>query len=232
MTVAAVSVRYAVYFTPEPGSPAERLGASLLGRSAVTGRRLRQPAPELSGITGEPRRYGFHATLKAPFALAEGVAEQDLRAALDDLAASLAPWALPGCDVATVGEGTFLALVPQERDPRLDELAARCVRELDRFRAPLAQADIERRGPLPPRERDLLLRWGYPYVLEAFRFHITLTDSLPDAEQRADVAKQLRALCAPLLDPGALVASGLGLFVQTRKDRAFRMRAWFPFKSK
>ena len=67
--------RYAIYYAPAPGSGLDRFGAALLGYDAFTGKDLPFPedilqaAPDWRGLTGDPRKYGFHATLKAPLSL-------------------------------------------------------------------------------------------------------------------------------------------------------------------
>ena len=64
--------RYAIYYTPAPGSDLDRFGAQLLGYDAFTGVDLPFPdsilqmSPDWHDLTRDPRKYGFHATLKAP----------------------------------------------------------------------------------------------------------------------------------------------------------------------
>lgn len=141
--------RYAVYFTPKPETPLARFGAAVLGYEADAGERvphLDWPGIDptaLEAITAEPRRYGFHATLKAPFRLAEGFAEEALADAVRALAASQP--VVPVGRLRPVLLGAFVALVPAEPSRRLDLLAAECVAALDRFRAPLDKAEFARR---------------------------------------------------------------------------------------
>ena len=176
--------RYAVYWAPRAGSDLARLGAAWLGRDAEADRPVARPdlGVDLAAHTERPRRYGFHATLKPPFALAEGCDAAALDRAVAQLAASLAPVSAPGLALDT-GLG-FLALRPAGPAPALDALAARVVEALEPFRAPLASDEIARRRAhgLAPREEALLLRWGYPYVMEAFRFHLTLTGPVSGLE--------------------------------------------------
>ena len=130
-----------------------------------------------------------------------------------------------------VGElGGFLALVPAAAAPELDRLAAACVREFDRFRAPLTDADRASRGPelLSDQERAHLDQWGYPYVLELFRFHMTLTGPLEEPE-RGRVKAILEHAFAPLLAQ-PLVVDQLALFTQTHRVAPFRVVARFPFR--
>lgn len=182
-----MTARYALYFAPDPDDAWWQFGSRWLGRCAATGREL--PRPEIEGVdhaaftalTAAPRRYGFHATLKPPFWLARGAQLPELARALDRLCAAQASFCLP--PLVAAGLDGFLALLPSSREPRIDALAAACVRGLDRFRAPLIAAELARHrcGPLSAREDLLLQRWGYPYVLDRFRFHFTLTGSLRDS---------------------------------------------------
>ncbi len=179
--------RYAVYYAPPAGAFAER-AAAWLGRDAETDAALPQPdlGLDAAALTAEARRYGFHGTLKAPFRLAEGESLETLRAALADLARDLAPVRTPGLRMAEL-EG-FLVLEPEGDPAALRALAAEVVTRLDRLRAPLDASEIARRRPelLSPRQRALLELWGYPHVLEEFRFHLTLTGRLePDLAARA-----------------------------------------------
>jgi putative phosphonate metabolism protein len=194
--------RYAVYYAPEPGSALARFGAAWLGRDAETGRPagpleppgLPRPAAEL---TGPPRRYGFHGTLKAPFRLAEGAAPARLTAALAGLARETPAFTLPRLELRALGD--FLALVPSAPCPPLGALAAACVTRLDGFRAPMPPVEHARRAAgLGPVEAAHLARWGYPFVLDAFRFHLTLSGPLPP-EERAATATALAPVLAPIL---------------------------------
>ncbi len=213
--------RHAVYWTPPPG-PLAAFGAAWLGWDPAPGARvprldppgLPRPAAE---ITDGPRRYGLHATLRAPMRLAEGVSSGDARAAVEALAASLAPARCDGLRLAR--EGGFVALVPSGDASELGALAAEVVRATDPLRAPSGEAELARRraAGLSARQEALLARWGYPHVMEAFTFHVTLTGPLDDAEGAAvEAALQPvveRLLPRPfVLDAVALVEEGDGLF--------------------
>ena len=71
----ADTARYAIYYAPAPGSGLDRFGAQLLGYDAFSGEDLAfadgilQATPDWHDLTGDPRKYGFHATLKAPMSL-------------------------------------------------------------------------------------------------------------------------------------------------------------------
>jgi putative phosphonate metabolism protein len=224
-------LRYAVYFAPAESSALWQAGCGWLGRDARTGARLAQPtvdgwsAAEIERLTASPRMYGFHATLKPPFHLAEGYTVQQLTQAMQRLAAASPAFVLPQLELGSL-DG-FLALQAQRADARLSTLADACVTELDHFRAaPSADELAQRRAAgLSARHEQLLARFGYPYVLDQFRFHMTLTERLPPAQ-----SKRLRPWLADhLADALALPVrcDDLCLFVQQRRDDAFVLRQRF-----
>jgi putative phosphonate metabolism protein len=192
--------RYAIYWTPPPG-PLARFGAEWLGWDPASSAEVDVPefaSPNLRQITARPRYYGLHATLKAPFRMATGQTEGGLRDALDRLAKGQPPVCLKALALARMGR--FICLRPEGETAMLDALAAEVVRRLDPFRAPSTEAEIARRSrarPAPDADA-LMLRWGYPHVMERFRFHVTLTGPLKDAET-ASVEAVLMHLLAPLL---------------------------------
>lgn len=203
--------RYAVYYAPRPGAFATH-AAEWLGWSAETDQPLPQPQvpgiADPAAITQEPRRYGFHGTLRAPFRLAEGVTALHLMEALAGLSARLAPVICEGLRLEDM-QG-FLALTPEGCEAALLALGAAVVEATDPLRAPLTGAEVARRRPemLSARQRALLDRWGYPFVMEEFRFHLTLTDRLADP---APVAAALAVHFAPVL-PRPFVIEDLCLF--------------------
>ncbi len=202
-------MRYAIYYVPRI-QPLAAAGAAWLGWDVVAGCTVAQPdVPGIAALTQAPRKYGLHATLKPPFALAEGNCVDDLDAALAQFAKAQASVSLDGLQLDRLGR--FLALVPVGDQTHLATLAANCVQNFDMFRAPAPDAEVARRraAGLTPSQDAHLLRWGYPYVLDQFRFHITLTGSLGDDQLRVaqDYLQQtLPALPAPfLIDQIALV---------------------------
>lgn len=221
------SCRYAVYFAPDPNSPLVRFGARWLGYDVSTGGSIPQPAvagitPErFAAITAEPRRYGFHATLKPPFALAEGTAGDALDRAVATLTAGIPAFVAGRLRLGCIAG--FWALVLPEPCAPLDRLAARCVAELDQFRAPPSGTELERRrqAGLSAAQEALLERWGYPYVMGEFRFHMTLTARL-GGEEGAAVGRALAPLIAPLCEE-LLVIEAICLFHQPRRDAAFHL---------
>ena len=218
--------RYAIYAAPARGSALGKWGAAWLGRDAETGAAV--PPPALSGWTAEavarvtefPRHYGLHATLKPPFRLAAGETEAGLSEALARFAEGRAP--PPPARLRLASLAGFLALVPDDDAAPLCRLADDCVEHLDRFRAPPSAEELARRreARLSAREEAHLERWGYPYVFDTFRFHITLSGSLPEAQRRR-LAASLAPLLAPVLAEPLRIPD-LALFV-SEAGGAFRL---------
>ena len=225
--------RYSIFMAPPAGSALWRFGSAVIGYDAETGLDVPLPpglpdAAGWRGLTSEPRRYGFHGTLKPPFRLSDGTSEIDLLVAARTFAASRVPFHLPALGVAALG--AFVALVPTERSGALDRLAGDCVRAFEPFRAPLNAAERERRlrAPLTERQAASLERWGYPYVFDDFRFHMTLTGSLP-AERREPVRAALAERYAGIARRPALVAASVAVFRQPSPDERFRVLERFSF---
>jgi putative phosphonate metabolism protein len=224
--------RYAIYFAPARDSSWWRFGASWLGRDETSGAKL--PQPELPGcsrsrfeeLTTEPRRYGFHATLKAPFSLAQGVDEAHLLHATAALATTAHQVSVGPLSVDH-WKG-FVALRPVAPPPALVTLAERCAIELDWMRAHLSEAERIRRqtGGLSPREDELLHRYGYPYLLDRYRFHFTLSGRCPPAEA-APLCAAAASACETLAATTPLVVDRLVVFVEPSPGADFRRLAEF-----
>lgn len=177
-------MRAALYWTPNLGDPLFAAGNAWLGRDPETGATLPQPdVPGIAALTADARRYGFHATLRAPMRLR--AAWPELLDATARIAASQRPFVLPRLQLASV-DG-FLALTLSAPCPAMDALARACVQGTEAVRAPLNEFELARRraAPLTARQEELLAAWGYPYVMEEFSFHMTLSDRLNEAQLRA-----------------------------------------------
>ena len=188
--------RYAVYYLPPEGSELATFGAAWLGWDNATGQIVDHPVLDgidVSAITETPRKYGFHGTLKPPFRLAEGTHADDLADAVATLAADITPFETPPLILKTLG--FFLALVPSGRCVPLADMAMRCVTKLDHFRTAATEAELAKRrtADLSARQEAYLTEWGYPYVLDEFRFHLTLSGRL-DAEGLATACQVLTPL--------------------------------------
>ncbi len=222
--------RFAVFWAPPAGSPLARFGACWLGWDAEAGRDvprmaidLPRPLPEM---TRAPWRYGLHGTLKAPFRLASGKDPAALDAAVAELAAGTARLTAPG--LAPTARMGFAALTPTGSSPAIDALAGACVEALDGFRAPPSQTELARRrsAGLSARQEDHLLRWGYPYVFDEFRFHVTLSCRL-----RPGKAETMLAALTPVLAPmlgQTLPVADICLFGDPGANVGFRLLRRYP----
>lgn len=231
-----MSMRYAVYFAPAPHSRWWAFGCAWLGYDAEACRAVPQPAIRdvpvevFAAVTGVPWRYGFHATLKAPMRLAEGVDEAEFFAAVARLAAGWKAFTLPPLRVERLG--SFLACTTVARDPRAHALADECVRELDAFRAPADAAEIARReaAGLSDAQRALLARWGYPYVLDEYRFHMTLTGPLDRVLPQVEIAvTEAASEAVAALADEPLACDAMCVFTQAAPGAPFRLRQRYAF---
>jgi putative phosphonate metabolism protein len=232
MNTANGPARYALYFAPRPGDALAVAASQWLGRDPETGQaRALRPVPgiaaeRLAEITAEPRLYGFHGTLKAPIALADDITEREFLDAVGKFAAAGRAFSVPALQLDEISG--FLALVPSAPCEPLHDLADRCMVEFDEYRRPADEAEVMRRraAGLTPRQDELLLRWGYPYVLEHWRFHLTLTGRLPQSAERTTIANVLRQRFASFVDRPLSVAD-LCVFRQPAPGRPFLVQARF-----
>jgi putative phosphonate metabolism protein len=224
--------RYAIYYASAPGSDLDRFGAHMLGYDAYDGGDLPFPEsvtkeqPDWRELTQDPRKYGFHATLKAPMALADGKTEVELAAACKAFAGR--PRRIPVIEPIVDSISGFIAVISARASAELLELAADATSEFDSFRAPLTPEDHDRRNPakLTPRQCAYLERWGYPYVMEEFRFHMTLTGRL-DAERRDPIVAMLRDRFSAV-GLKQLAVDRLALFHQHDAASKFRIIGHWP----
>jgi putative phosphonate metabolism protein len=223
--------RFAIYCAPAPDAALSQRAARWLGRDSLRGDTAPLAiagigATERAELTRSARRYGFHATLKAPMALKPGATREALEAALARFAA--AHHTVPiGTLVLAALEG-FIALIPAHQDAMLTAFAAACVADFEPFRAPISPAERARRlaAGLTARQVDHLDRYGYPFVMDDFLFHMTLTDRLPP-EQAASVMAAAQTWFAPALET-PVVLDRLVLFHETEAGAPFRRLADFP----
>lgn len=229
--------RYAVYFAPPVASALWRFGCGVIGYDAATGRDLSFAEMAScsnhawSEITDEPRRYGFHATMKAPFELAPNCDEAGVLRHTQQLAAESTPVTIDRLDVAPIGR--FIALVPSRRSEGLQALAAAAVERLDHLRRPLSPADRARRlrSPLTARQVEYLDRYGYPYVLDEFRFHMTLTGPIADESERLRICARLSRVYGAAVPSEPVTIDALSVFRQDRRDGRFHIIDRFPLSA-
>ncbi|MEX3977545.1 DUF1045 domain-containing protein [Paraburkholderia sp. EG287A] len=227
------ATRFALYYAPPRESAWWRAGCAWLGRDPETGDTL-APPPWLAGLTQPletltvaPRRYGWHGTLVPPFRLAPGVTPAALLAAAQQWAQGQARFE---ASVEAALLGRFVALRPADdaAETALRELAANALRALGSLRAPQTPAELAKRldAPLTQRQRAYVETWGYPYVFEEFRFHMTLSDSLNDAQTCAQLVD---AWNRQMHDANPLPVDGAALFVEPGPGAPFALWRRLPF---
>jgi len=222
--------RYAVYFTPPPSHALWHAGCDWLQRDPASDE-ARLPTRD---HVNEPWRYGFHATLKPPMRLAAGRDEAGLREALGRLARRTPRFAMPALSVQWLAD--FITLQPSTPLPSthaLHRLADACVTELDAWRVPPSPDELQRRlaAPLSAEQVALLHRYGYPHVLAHWRFHMTLSNSLPADAALRDAMRQAAArhFAAALALP--LTCDALSLFVEPAPGQPLRLLQRCPLAS-
>lgn len=191
-----MTARYAIYYAPGPEEGLHARASAWLGRDAITGETLARPeVPALSdldldALTADPRHYGFHATLKAPFELAPEKTEGDLLDAFHAFAAGEPAFS---AEIAPQGLSAFIAFRLTVASPAMQALHEGCVRAFEAYRAPLGEADLARRrkAGLSPVQEERLRAFGYPYIFDDFRFHMTLTGAVRDEALRSRITTAL-----------------------------------------
>lgn len=229
-----VAARFAVYYAPSYESAWWRAGSAWLGRDAQSGAACVPPQPPglhrpLMELTRAPCRYGWHGTLVPPFRLADRVTQHDVLAATQEWAATQSAFALP-VEAATLGEFVALRPADQRGEANIRAVAGNALQTLDSLRAKPSAADLARRlvAPLSERQRELLIEWGYPYVFDEFRFHMTLSNSLADAGERAALVAWWQSQ-TPMLGP--LIVDHAALFVEPSPGAPFVLWRRVPFNA-
>ncbi|MBB2696722.1 DUF1045 domain-containing protein [Rhizobium phaseoli] len=225
-------MRYAICFTPPASDPLSLVAANWLGRNVFSGDMLEPPAVRGLGIheiafhTAVPRRYGFHGVLKGPFHLSADMSEPQLLRDLMRYAGTFAPFQISRLEIARLG--SFYSLMPSAPCEQIQYLASAIVQEFDRYRAPLSEADIERSDPdgLSAAQFANLHRWGNPYVMDEFRFHMPVTGSI-NAIDMPRIEPALRTIFEPVLKEPVMV-SNVALMIEEGAGGPFRVHSLHP----
>lgn len=225
--MASDDARYAVYYAPEEDSPLGLFGQEWLSPAERHPPEWASDAELWSQATASAAHYGFHATLKAPFRLSGGRTETELLSAVNSLARDSTPFEAPALELSELGR--YLALTFAAPCPDMDALHQRCVVELDGFRAPLTDADRQRRisSGLTQQQSEMLERYGYPYVINDFEFHLTLAGPLDDGPRKQ--IKNLLSDSPGIRSYSKLYIGNICVFFQSDRKTAFRLLERFQF---
>ena len=222
--------RYAIYYAPEPGTPLDAFGRSWFDPKSADHRKGagKLTTQRIAELSENSRRYGFHGTLKPPFGLNPSTTLDSLLQAARVFARTLAAIEIPPLELAIIGK--FIALTPVTQSAALEKLSAACVRAFEAFRVPLSdeQLDNYKLNRLTVHQEQMLEHWGYPYVMEEFRFHISVTDRIDDDAERAEIMKALETLAAPVLGK-AITVRDLTVFGQADIDEPMLAIERIPF---
>jgi len=220
----AQPARIALYYAPPAMSAWWRAGCEWLGRDPETNR---NSATSAATLTRTPRRYGWHGTLVAPFRSQDDVSLQDVLASAREWAQGQARFDMR---MVPVEMGRFVALQAVDHDDAqtVRMLAESALRALDSLRARPSREENEKRVTpgMSARQIALLHEWGYPYVLDEFRFHMTLTSSLDSAALRRGIMEDWSARCDAL---GSMPFHGAALFVEPEAGAPFELVERLPF---
>lgn len=225
-------MRYAISFTPPPFDPLTLTAASWLGRSIYSGETVEHPATRLLSLhqiayyTAVPRRFGFQASIKTPFRLSEGSSEASLLRELMRFAGTIEPFEMPRLEIVRLGD--YFGMAPVMHCDHLQFLAMAVIQAFDSFRAPLSEAEIERRSPenLSAPQFANLHRWGHPYVMDEYRFHMTLTGPVAGPD-RSRVEQALHGVFDPFLQED-LTFGNLALFIEREPGAPFQVHSLHP----
>jgi len=231
--------RHAAYYAPAPQSLEWDLGSQWLGRCAHQLKTLEQPrwnelnAELFEKLTLSPRLYGWHATLKAPFELNPGFMSEDVQKAFQELARNtVSSFHLP---IKLTVLGDFLALVPSQPSLELQKFAEDCVTQLHSLALTLSKSELQRRtgSGLNDRQTNLLHEWGYPFVMDQFKFHMTLSGSLKnvDPQLKIDLKAAAQEWFAPILKNG-LSIDAVTWFSQDQPNSNFQWLERFELDSR
>jgi len=232
-----LTARFAIYFSPSEDSELGIFGATVLRRKSICSSEWLHPKLPVQFPADScwhtqiqvPAHYGFHATIKAPFELANGQTIGQLQIDLEQFCASQQPIALTGVKPTRTPRYHALAYDPQSQQPsELRQMAADCVQHFEPFRAALTDADIKRRNPslLTPEQRDNLSQYGYPYVLDDFNFHMTLSGAKNQNDE--NYLRWLTQLYQTMVTETP-VLDRLSIFYQPDRDTAFVQHSEFLF---
>ena len=232
---AAAFHRFAAYYAPEQDSTLWQAGNRWLGLDPKSGQALlpsisgRLPGP-LQPVMDAPRRYGWHATLKAPFSLAPGVTVGALHEAMQALCSLHHAFVMPLLKVQRVDN--FLALVPAQASPEIQGVADACVMTLHPLAQALPQSEVQRRrgGGLSDEQEHMLQQWGYPHVLKQFQFHMSLTGSLAGVSA-VDVQLLIAQAQAIFEDLAPTRFDGVALVGESVSGAAFNVLHRYPFSA-
>ena len=191
--------RYAIYYAPIENPELDLFGKCWLGWDPYKGEETTKS--DLSKLTSfkkfsslvlTPKQYGFHGTIKAPFRLKNEYTYNDLENKVREISKQIQSFHLDKLVIKKLGN--FIALTPS-KNLKVNDVSNKFVEGLDFLRDDLSEDEIKKRNPhkLSFNQKKKLFKWGYPYVFNEFKFHLTLTGKLR-IEEIDNVYKYLQTI--------------------------------------
>ena len=183
--------RYAIYYAPPKESSLEEFGRYWFGWDPLNAKLInnkhrinylnRFGIKNLINIDKNvliPKKYGFHGTLIPPFKLNKNYSTNTLFKKTEDIAKKFKKFKFYKFKLKKINN--FYAFVQNKKNNNINKLSNRLVRELFKFRSPLTKKEIDRRNPskLSKLQLNILYKWGYPYIMSEFNFHMTLASEV------------------------------------------------------
>ena len=176
--------RYAIYYVPSENSELDLFGKCWLGwdpyKGVETTKSDLSKLPsfkKFSSLVLTPKQYGFHGTIKAPFRLKNEYTYNDLENKVREISKQIHSFYFDQLIIKKLGN--FIGLIPTN-NLKINAVSNKFVEELDYLRDELSESEIKKRKPhkLTSNQKQMLFKWGYPYVFNEFKFHLTLTSKL------------------------------------------------------
>ncbi len=176
--------RYAIYYVPSENSELDLFGKCWLGWDPYKGEETTKsdlsklPSfKKFSSLVLTPKQYGFHGTIKAPFKLKNEYTYNDLENKVREISKQIHSFYFDQLIIEKLGN--FIGLIPTN-NLKVNAVSNKFVEELDYLRDELSESEIKKRKPhkLTSNQKQMLFKWGYPYVFDEFKFHLTLTSKL------------------------------------------------------
>lgn len=226
-------IRFAIYFTPAPDSKLAKAATNWLGRDIYGQKQKKQQLPygispeRFRTLTASPFHYGFHGTLKPPFRLNPKLSQRQLTDRLKKISDDTTRFNIP--EISLKKLGSFLCLMPKKMCPELHSLANRVVADLDEFRMAAEEKELEKRraSGLTNNQEAMLTTWGYPFVMDEFRFHLTLTGKIEDQKEISSVTSFAQSIFHGDMCRDIPV-DGLSLFTEKNK-KPMTLHSFYAF---
>ncbi len=183
--------RFAIYYAPPKGSVLEEFGKYWFGWDPLVAKFInnkqrinylnRFGIKNLKSIDNNilmAKKYGFHGTLIPPFKLNNNYNRKKLFKKIEVVAKKYKKFNFYKFKLKKIDN--FYAFVQSKKNNNINKLSNRLVRELFKFRSPLTKKEIDRRNPskLSKLQLSILYKWGYPYLMSQFNFHMTLASEV------------------------------------------------------